>query len=119
MELTTAEPVALYSGAVSPLTTAVSCNAWGKGKVIYVGVPANEALLHAVLQNVCGIGPAFPQLPRGVVARTLREGVTLYVNTTVEEKSFPAAGCSALTDTQVGPTLTLPPLEVEILQNTP
>ena len=119
MELTTAEPVALYSGAVSPLTTAVSCNAWGKGKAIYVGVPANEALLHAVLQNVCGIGPAFPQLPRGVVARTLREGVTLYVNTTVEEKSFPAAGCSALTDTQVGPTLTLPPLEVEILQNTP
>jgi hypothetical protein len=39
----------------------------------------------------------------------------LYINTTTEEKTFPATGRSVLTDTYVEHTLTLPPLEVEIL----
>ena len=65
LELTTAQSLADYVGTDSPLTTAISCNAYGKGKAIYVGVPAEDGLLRKLLEKACGILPAFPELPEG------------------------------------------------------
>ncbi len=117
LELTSAEPIAEYSGDIWPLKTAVSCNSYGKGKAIYIGVPANEQLLRTVLKNVCGIDAAYPNVPHGIVARELSDGITLYVNTTDKPQSFSASGSSVLNGTPHTDELTLSPFDVEILKN--
>lgn len=116
LELTTAQSLADYQGTDSPYTTAVSCNAYGKGKAIYVGVPAEDGLIRTVLEKVCGILPAFPELPKGVVARSLEGGKTLYVNTRPEEVAFPAKGRSLFTGGTCQGEVRLPAYEVELLE---
>lgn len=116
LELTTAQSLADYHGADSPYTTAVSCNAYGKGKAIYVGVPAADGLIRKVLEKVCGILPAFPELPKGVVARSLEGGKALYVNTRPEEVAFPASGRSLFTGGTCQGEVRLPAYEVELLE---
>lgn len=116
LELTTAQSLADYVGTDGPLTTAISCNAYGKGKAIYVGVPAEDGLLRKLLEKACGILPAFPQLPKGVVARTVESGETLYVNTTPEEVVFPAEGRSLFTGETRQGEVRLPAYEVELLE---
>lgn len=115
LELTSAEEAASYQGGESPFSAAVSCNAYGKGRAVYVGVPAGEGLLQALLEKLCGMGPAFPELPRGIVARTLEGGETLYVNTTPEEAVFPASGQSVFTGARCEGELRLPSYEAELL----
>lgn len=116
LELTTAETLASYQGADSPMTTAISCNSYGKGKAIYVGVPADDGMLRKLLEKVCGMGPVFPELPRGVVARNLASGETLYVNTTWEEVTFPGKGHGMLSGNHWDGEVRLPAYEVEILE---
>ena len=114
LEATTAQTLAVYQGGTCPGCAAVTCNSWGKGKAVYVGVPADEGLLRLLLERLCGMGPAFPELPRGVAARSLGEGAILYVNTTPAELSFPAAGKGLLGGKDVSGTLTLPPYGAEV-----
>ena len=114
LEPVTAQTLAVYQGGTRPGCAAVTCNSWGKGKAVYVGVPADESLLRLLLERLCGMGPAFPELPRGVAARSLGEGAILYVNTTPAELSFPAAGKGLLGGRDVSGTLTLPPYEAEV-----
>lgn len=116
LELTTAEALACYKGGSSSWPTAVSCNTYGKGEAIYMGVPADEKLLQILLEKGCGIGPGFPELPRGIAARKLENGKTLYVNTTPEEIAFPASGYGIFTGKRHQNMLRLPAYEVELLE---
>ena len=68
------------------------------------------------MEKVCGILPAFPELPKGVVARSLEGGKTLYVNTRPEEVAFPAKGRSLFTGETCQGEVRLPAYEVELLE---
>ena len=120
LELTTAKPLAVYEGDGNPLTTAVSCNAYGKGQAIYVGAPAEEGLLQILLEQVCGLGPAFPGTTKGVAARNLCSGETLYVNTTDQEVVIPSHDSISFFSGQEYPgELRLAPYGVELLLQAP
>jgi len=72
---------------------AITVNDYGKGRAIYVAVPAQMAALAPLVRRLCAdlnIGKG-PETPSGVYARAV-EGRTLYVNTTGEEKTVPIAG---------------------------
>ncbi len=116
LELTTAQPLVEYEGAEGPFTTAISCNPYGKGKAIYVGVPADEKMLRKLLEDVCAIQPAFNGLPLGIAARALDEDKTLYVNTTREPLTFPGEGRGLFTGKEYKGQVCLPPYEVELLE---
>ena len=116
LELTTAQPLVEYEGAEGPFTTAISCNPYGKGKAIYVGVPADEKMLRKLLEDVCAIKPAFNGLPLGIAARALDEDKTLYVNTTREPLTFPGEGRGLFTGKEYKGQVCLPPYEVELLE---
>ncbi len=117
LELTTAQPLVEYEGAEGPFTTAISCNPYGKGKAIYVGVPADEKMLRKLLEDVCAIKPAFNGLPLGIAARALDEDKTLYVNTTREPLTFPGEGRGLFTGKEYKGQVCLPPYEVELLEH--
>lgn len=116
LELTTAQPLVEYEGAEGPFTTAISCNPYGKGKAIYVGVPADKKMLRKLLEDVCAIQPAFNGLPLGIAARALDEDKTLYVNTTREPLTFPGEGRGLFTGKEYKGQVCLPPYEVELLE---
>ena len=116
LELTTAQTLVEYEGAEGPFTTAISCNPYGKGKAIYVGVPADEKMLRKLLEDVCAIKPAFNGLPLGIAARALDEDKTLYVNTTREPLTFPGEGRGLFTGKEYKGQVCLPPYEVELLE---
>ena len=72
---------------------AITVNRYGKGRAIYVAVPAQMAVIGPLVQGMyadLGIERG-PETPSGVYARVV-EGRTLYVNTTGEEKSVPING---------------------------
>ena len=117
LELTTAQTLVEYEGAEGPFTTAISCNPYGKGKAIYVGVPADEKMLRKLLEDVCAIKPAFNGLPLGIAARALDEDKTLYVNTTREPLTFPGEGRGLFTGKEYKGQVCLPPYEVELLEH--
>lgn len=113
LEPTTARVLGEYAGDWNPLRAAVTVNPWGKGQAVYVGVPAREELLAALLEKLCGLGPAFPEAPKGVAARSLAGGAVLYVNTTGRAAAVPARGEALLTGAPCHGQLTLPPYGVE------
>ncbi len=84
MELDTAEVIAAYENASSPLPCAISCNNYLGGKALYVGVPGTEALYRALLPDLLKEkGIEIPAaLPAGIVMRPLDDSHTIYVNTT-------------------------------------
>ncbi len=72
---------------------AITVNQYGKGRAIYVAVPAQQAVLAPLVRGLyadLGIERG-PDSPAGVYARVV-EGRTLYVNTTGEEKTVPIRG---------------------------
>ena len=74
LEPDTAKTVAVYTGSSEPLKAAVTCNSYGKGKAVYVGIPADETLL---TELICRYAPeevlAQPRVPRGVITRALQD----------------------------------------------
>ncbi len=78
---------------VADAPPAVTVNSYGKGRAIYVAVPAQTSILGPLVRSLyaqLGIERG-PETPAGVYARVV-EGRTLYVNTTSEEKSIPTSG---------------------------
>jgi beta-galactosidase len=72
---------------------AITVNSYGKGRAIYVAVPAQMPILAPLVRSLyadLGIERG-PETPSGVYARVV-EGRTLYVNTTGEEKTVPISG---------------------------
>jgi beta-galactosidase len=72
---------------------AITVNNYGKGRAIYVAVPAQMAALAPLVRSLYS-GLAIekgPETPRGVYARVV-DGRTLYVNTAGEEKTVPIHG---------------------------
>ena len=72
---------------------AITVNNFGKGRAIYVAVPAQMAVLAPLVRGLyAGLGiEKGPETPSGVYARVV-EGRTLYVNTTGEEAIVPIRG---------------------------
>jgi beta-galactosidase len=98
---------------------AVVVNEYGKGRAIYVAVPAQPSILGPILRSLyarVGVerGPA---TPAGVSARVV-EGRTLYVNTTEKAVDVPIAGKKdgVITGQRYAGVLHLGPYEVDLLQ---
>jgi beta-galactosidase len=98
---------------------AVVVNEYGKGRAIYVAVPAQPSILGPILRSLyarVGVerGPA---TPAGVSARVV-EGRTLYVNTTDKAVDVPIAGKKdgVITGQRYAGVLHLGPYEVDLLQ---
>ena len=72
---------------------AITVNNYGKGRAIYVAVPAQTSVLAPLVHSLyadLGIDKG-PETPSGVYARVVG-GRTLYVNTTGEEKTVTIRG---------------------------
>jgi beta-galactosidase len=92
LEPKTAKPMALFTNTPEK-SPAITVNDYGKGRAIYVAVPAQMAALAPLVRSLyadLNIGKG-PETPSGVYARVV-EGRTLYVNTTAEEKTIPIRG---------------------------
>ena len=72
---------------------AITVNNYGKGRAIYVAVPAQMSILAPLVRSLYSTLDIEkgPETPSGVYARVV-EGKTLYVNTTNEVKSVPIRG---------------------------
>lgn len=72
---------------------AITINHYGKGRAIYVAVPAQMSVLAPLVRSLYSTLDIEkgPETPAGVYARRV-EGRTLYVNTTGEEKTVPVRG---------------------------
>jgi beta-galactosidase len=72
---------------------AITVNSYGKGRAIYVAVPAQMPILAPLVRSLYAdlAIEKGPETPSGVYARVV-EGRTLYVNTTGEEKTLPVQG---------------------------
>lgn len=119
MELVTAEPLAEYQNVTSSMTTAVSCNHYGNGKAIYIGIPADEELycrlLPALLREK---GIDIPQnLPKGVVFRKLSDHHQIYINTNAICVEIPIkySAHSILTEKEYCDKIILQGYDVEIV----
>jgi beta-galactosidase len=92
LEPRTAKTMATFTNTPER-SPAITANSYGKGRAIYVAVPAQMPILAQLLRGLyaeLGIEKG-PDTPPGVYARVV-EGRTLYVNTTAEEKTIPIRG---------------------------
>jgi beta-galactosidase len=92
LEPKTAKAMALFTNTPEK-SPAITVNDYGKGRAIYVAVPAQMAALAPLVRSLY---PALaiekgPETPSGVYARVV-EGRTLYVNTTGDEKAVNIRG---------------------------
>jgi len=92
LEPRTAKAIALFTNTPEK-STAITVNDYGKGRAIYIAVPAQMAALAPLVRSLY---PALaiekgPETPSGVYARVV-EGRMLYVNTTGEEKAVNIRG---------------------------
>ena len=68
----------------------MTCNKYGKGQAIYIGLPAGTGILDALfddLINELSITKG-PDVPQGVMARNIDNKHTLYLNTSNESKEI-------------------------------
>jgi beta-galactosidase len=92
LEPRTAKSIAMFANT-SEKSPAITVNNYGKGRAIYIAVPAQMSVLAPLTRSLysdLGIQKG-PDTPRGVYARVVG-GRTLYVNTTDEEKNVPING---------------------------
>ena len=92
LEPRTAKPVAMFTNTPEK-SSAITVNNYGKGRAIYVAVPAQMSILAPLVRSLYSTLDIErgPETPSGVYARVV-EGKTLYVNTTNEVKSVPIRG---------------------------
>jgi beta-galactosidase GanA len=98
---------------------AVTLHEYGKGRALYVAVPAQSSILGPVLRSLyASVGvERGPATPAGVCARVV-EGRTLYVNTTDKAVDIQLAGHKegVVTGRRYSDVLHLEPYEVDLLQ---
>ena len=118
LEPSTATVLARFTNTADH-TPALTRNHFGKGFAYYLATQSAPSAIGPVLKylyKIAGIQPG-PATPDGVFAR-LVNGRTLFVNTTTEEKTIPLPGThnGILTHHTFAGTLTLPPQEVELVE---
>jgi beta-galactosidase len=92
LEPKTAKAMALFTNTLEK-SPAITANVYGKGRAIYLAVPAQMAALAPLVRSLYSelAIEKGPETPSGVYARVV-EGRTLYVNTTSEEKAVNIRG---------------------------
>lgn len=98
---------------------AITMNKFGKGKAIYVALPAQSSVMQSLYRSLfkeLGVQPG-PKTPKGVYARVVDDRV-LYVNTTTQEKIIPLdhPRTGFLSGKEWSKELRLGAYEVELLQ---
>ncbi len=119
LEIDTARILAKFTNTPEQ-SPAITVNKFGKGKAIYLAVPAQEAVLGPLLRDClyAELGVARgPITPEGVYARVV-EGRTLYVNTTGEVKKIAIEGekSGLISGKTFKGNLQLDPYQAELLQ---
>jgi beta-galactosidase len=98
----------------------MTINNFGKGKAIYVGLPANGNVLGGVVDELIkelGIQKG-PEVPSGIMARQIDENHFLYLNITGEPKEIEMNGKSRsiLFDKDYTGNFTIAPYEPEFIE---
>jgi len=98
----------------------MTVNKYGKGRAIYVGLPAKGEVLNPLLDELIeqlGIKKG-PQVPSGVMARQIDKNHFLYLNVSGEPKEIPVKGNSRsiLFDKDYTGNFKLSPFEPEFIE---
>jgi beta-galactosidase len=98
----------------------MTSNKYGKGRAIYVGLPANGNVLNPLLDeliNELGIKKG-PEVPSGVMARQIDKNHILYLNVSGEPKEIQMKGNSRsiLFDKEYKGNFTIAPYEPEFIE---
>jgi beta-galactosidase len=98
----------------------MTSNKFGKGRAIYVGLPADGNVLNPLLDeliNELGIKKG-PEVPSGVMARQIDQNHFLYLNVSGDPKEIPIKGNSRsiLFDKDYTGKFTLAPFEPEFIE---
>ncbi|MDD5148858.1 MAG: beta-galactosidase [Flavobacterium sp.] len=98
----------------------MTSNKYGKGKAIYVGLPADGSVLNPLLDELIdelGIKKG-PNVPSGVMARQIDKNHFLYLNISGEPKEIPMKGksTSILFDKKYNGNFSIPPYEPEFIE---
>jgi beta-galactosidase len=98
----------------------MTVNKYGKGRAIYVGLPAKGEVLNPLLDELIeqlGIKKG-PQVPSGVMARQIDQNHFLYLNVSGEPKEIPVKGNSRsiLFDKDYTGKFNLAPFEPEFIE---
>lgn len=98
----------------------MTINRYGKGRAIYVGLPANGDVLNPLVDeliNELGIKKG-PEVPSGVMARQIGKNHYLYLNVSGEPKEIPVKGRSKsiLFDKTYTGSFTIAPYEPEFIE---
>lgn len=98
----------------------VTSHQYGKGKAIYVGIPARGGCLSPILDELLEelSIPKGPEVPRGVMARDIDETHTLYLNltSTPQTISLQGKGKGILSGDTYEHQMVLPPHEPELVE---
>jgi beta-galactosidase len=118
LEPHTAKAMAMFTNTPERLP-AITVNTYGKGRAIYLAVPAQMAVLAPLVRRLYAelhIEKG-PDTPSGVYARVV-EGRTLYVNTTAEEKTVTINGSrrGVISGKLYAGTIHLKPYDAELLE---
>ena len=98
----------------------MTSNKYGKGRAIYVGLPANGDVLNPLVDeliNELGIRKG-PEVPSGVMARQIDKNHFLYLNVSGEPKDIPMKGNSRsiLFEKDYTGKITIAPYEPEFIE---
>jgi len=98
----------------------MTVNKYGKGRAIYVGLPAKREVLDGLVDDLIdelGIKKG-PEVPSGVMARQIDKNHFLYLNVSGEPKEIPVKGNSRsiLFDKDYTGKFTLAPYEPEFIE---
>jgi len=98
----------------------VTSNKYGKGRAIYIGIPAGGSVLNPLLDELIdelGIKKG-PKVPEGVMARQIDKNHFLYLNVTGQPKEIPMNGKSQsiLFDKSYTGNFTIAPYEPEFIE---
>lgn len=118
LEPLTAKTMATFTNTPEK-SAAITVNSYGKGRAIYVAVPAQMSVIGPLVRDMyadLGVERG-PETPSGVYARVV-EGRTLYVNTTREEKAIPIRGRKhgIISGTSYDGAVRLKPYDVDLVE---
>ena len=98
----------------------ITSHKYGKGRAIYVGLPANDKVLNPLLDDIIIALDLKrgPEVPQGVMARQIDKNHVLYLNVTGEAKTISLKGKShsVLFEKNYTDHITLAPYEPEFLE---
>lgn len=98
----------------------ITANKYGKGRAIYIGLPAKEEILNPLLdQLITDLSlKKGPEVPEGVMARQIDTGHILYLNVSDKSKEIQMKGNSRsiLFDKDYTGNFVIPPYEPEFIE---